>query len=787
MARDKLLDRVYESLVTIIAPVATSNPKSLKPGETVKLLNSTPLGTVLDDRKLRKHRERAGMRIGDGRTIDLLRYAAWLIAQPRAVQPTPAAVASTKAEKYEIKKERERQRNAEKAREGNDIGAEVEAARTQINWDRRKKGSARLRDFFLTYCTGDLENPPSDMHFFVLDTLELCILSGGWFALAMPRGSGKTTMVMAAALWAVLNGHTPFIVIVAAAKDKAEELLERIKREFETNDLLCEDWPEICLPIRALEGIVNRCKGQRYFGERTFIGYKGKEIALPTVPNSVASGAVIRVGGLLGSAVRGPLYKHPDGRSLRPSLCLVDDPQTDASAKSRPQTRKRMNCLTKGATGMCGPGKRMSILVTCTVIEGGDMADQLLDQELNPHFQGQKWQMLKSFPTKIELWKEYYAIVLRNLRIGKGDVKEQNAFYKKHRKAMDEGAEVTWEDRYIKDTELSAIQHAMNIWLRDPEFFASEMQNTPLENESSEAQEWYLKAADLALRVNKVARGRIPLWTSQHLVGHVDVQQRMLFWTAGSVGDGFTMSFPDYGTYPQQPRAHFTYRDAPVPIKRKKGQGIDAALLEALEALIDELFSREWPTENGQTSLKLESLLIDTGYKPELVHKACRRSQYRAMLYPCKGMGQDLRRPLNEWKDVAGEIAGDNWRLVPAAKHGSRLLLYDTNYWKTFLHQRLSTAFGDPANGSCTLFGNKGTDHNLFAEHLTSEEVEWNEKKSCFEFKLPSNKPDNHWLDNGVGCCVAASMKGCKLGVRLNPKRGKRPAPRVRHSQPLNW
>jgi hypothetical protein len=40
----------------------------------VRALNSTPLGEVLNERQLYRHRMRAGFRIGEGRHIDMLRY-----------------------------------------------------------------------------------------------------------------------------------------------------------------------------------------------------------------------------------------------------------------------------------------------------------------------------------------------------------------------------------------------------------------------------------------------------------------------------------------------------------------------------------------------------------------------------------------------------------------------------------------------------------------------------------------------------------------------------------------
>jgi len=52
----------------------------LRPVALVRMLNATPLGTVISDRKVRRHRDLAGFRIGTNRHIDLFRYVAWLVA-----------------------------------------------------------------------------------------------------------------------------------------------------------------------------------------------------------------------------------------------------------------------------------------------------------------------------------------------------------------------------------------------------------------------------------------------------------------------------------------------------------------------------------------------------------------------------------------------------------------------------------------------------------------------------------------------------------------------------------
>lgn len=58
-----------------------NDPRKLMPGEMCRLLNSTPLGEVISERKLYRHRNRAGLRIGVGQHVDLLRYVAWLVQE----------------------------------------------------------------------------------------------------------------------------------------------------------------------------------------------------------------------------------------------------------------------------------------------------------------------------------------------------------------------------------------------------------------------------------------------------------------------------------------------------------------------------------------------------------------------------------------------------------------------------------------------------------------------------------------------------------------------------------
>ena len=123
-------------------------------------------------------------------------------------------------------------------------------------------------------------------------------------------------------------------------------MFDAIKMDLDGYDLLLADFPDAVYPIQALDGIANRCNGQLYKGERTHIGWTAREVVLPTLKpdgwlqnddlrpfvrddgTSKASGAIIKVAGITGR-IRGMKYKRSDGHTVRPSLVVLDDPQTD--------------------------------------------------------------------------------------------------------------------------------------------------------------------------------------------------------------------------------------------------------------------------------------------------------------------------------------------------------------------------------------------------------------------------------------------------------------------------
>jgi len=250
---------------------------------------------------------------------------------------------ATQTAGYEKHKERAAARNKAMSLAGRDIGQLPQV----VDPERKQQAERNFRLFCEQYFPQTFHLAWSPHHLKVIAKIEQAVLRGGLFAMAMPRGSGKTTICECACIWAVLYGHREFVCLIGSDEGHAASMLDSIKTELETNELLMADFPEVVFPIRALDGIANRCSGQLYQGKRTYVSWTAKEIVLPTIPGSKASGAIIKVAGLTGR-IRGMKYKRPDGRTVRPSLVVLDDPQTDESDPGRGKPQADLPAVASG-------------------------------------------------------------------------------------------------------------------------------------------------------------------------------------------------------------------------------------------------------------------------------------------------------------------------------------------------------------------------------------------------------------------------------------------------------
>lgn len=138
-------------------------------------------------------------------------------------------------------------------------------------------------------------------------------------AVVAPRGCGKSTWwFLILPMWAAAHGHRRFAAAFADSGDQSQMHLATFKRELETNELLREDYPELCAPARRRSGGTDSdtqhlliCKNGFIFGAK---GIDAKTLGM-------------KVG------------------KRRPDLLIGDDVEPDESNYSEYQADKRLTTL----------------------------------------------------------------------------------------------------------------------------------------------------------------------------------------------------------------------------------------------------------------------------------------------------------------------------------------------------------------------------------------------------------------------------------------------------------
>jgi hypothetical protein len=655
--------------------------------------------------------------------------------------------------------QRHRRRQAAAAKEQSTEARDIGPIPKVVNPKRRESCRLDLKKYLLTYFRDSFPKPFSDDHLRILADIQQRALEGGLKAIAMPRGSGKTTILLRAMQWVLCYGHRRFGVLVEADEGAAVESMDAIKVEWETNALLLEDFPEIAYPIRCLEGITQRGNAQTTSGARTLIGWKRKELVFPTIAGSVASGATIRCTGILGR-VRGMQRVTSDGKTLRPDFVLVNDPQTDASAMSELENAKREKIIGGALLGLAGPGSRIAGFAAVTVIREGDVADRMLNPKLMPKWHGDRCRLVYDWPTDTDHWKKYFDIRSEEIAEGNDEHPKATKYYRAHRAAMDAGSRAGWPARKF-DHELSAIQHAMDLRFDNPDTFDAEYQNQPRTATITADGIKCLSSDEFCLRVlDTHRRGEVPDWV-EHITLGIDVQETSLWWVVSGIGGDFTGMVLDYGIWPDPGIDYVTLRDIDRTIIRATGiKSSTEALLAAANRLYAERLATEYTRDDG-TVLRLSHTVIDAGYKSEVIY---RFAQSHSHVTPSHGKGVTARsRPWSMEKRKAGERIGYGWRLPPTrGVRAPRYCLVDTNTWKTTMMESWAMEAGAP--GAWYLYRAAPQRHRLFGDNCSAEypTKTAGHGRELYEWAVRPNR-DNHLWDALLLSAVAGSIQGIKV------------------------
>jgi len=629
----------------------------------------------------------------------------------------------------------------EKRRSGRDIGVIPKC----LNRSRRSKCKNNLGKFLKTYMKATFFLAWSNDHLIVLDKMQNSIMYGGLFALAMARGSGKTSLCGGAMIWGICNGWIRYAPIVGSDATSADDILKNIKIEFETNDKLLSDFPEICFPIRQLEGINARAHGQLCNGSLTSIIWTAKKIVFPTIEKSPASGSIIQSAGITGR-IRGMQHKLKTGEIIRPDFVMIDDPQTEESAKSQSQCDAREKIIRAAILGLAGPGKKIAAVMPCTIIEKNDLAYRLLGKE-HPEWLGTIMKLLYKLPDNIDLWEKYKTIWRKCNELEDIQYLKATQFYKENRKAMDIGAVVGWTKRKGKG-ELSALQNVFNTMLRVGDFvFHAEYQNDP---QAARPALYDITPEIIKSRLNGYAKNEVPhnasTITCYGDINHIGINYQIVAWE-----NDFTGYIINYGKYPEGQSVLF---DPNNTHGLSEAQSI-AATIQGFLKLIHE---HNVYTRRGKRVF-LKGIGIDGNYMTTTV---CHKVEAMRGMYPVlvdRARGGKKYRPATKSKLVG--VVRDNCH----REYGNfgEQIVHNSDYWRMNFQKGFLLGPGNP--GSISLYGDKAELHNRIAEEICGESlIDFvdGDVDTHYSWALtPGTR--NDLLDAGVGSMVVANIAGCEF------------------------
>lgn len=569
---------------------------------------------------------------------------------------------------------------------------------------------------------------------------------GGSKSYAAPRGDGKTEVCTAMIVFVMLAGLIDYVVAIAATTKLASDIFKDVKYHFETSPLLSADFPEVCDPIKALEGAPQRAGKQHVDGVLTRIEWKQDRLILPEVDDSPFGGSCMNFYGL-DAAIRGVRI-----RGKRPRLVLVDDPETRESAKSDQQIKDREEMLDRDVAGLGGQEGNVSIVAITTCQNRRSLSWKLTGEDkannkIKPAYEGERFAAIKAWPTNAELWDDY--IAQRKINQNNGDPYGQTAtaLYMANREAMDEGAEVINPGRYDRNItpegepiEISNLQHCYNfISDRGLPSFLAEYQNEPEPEE--ELQTVGLTSGKVMSRTNTLERRELPEECEIVCLG-VDIGKYASHWSQLAFAGNAVGYVTDYGVIE-------TYG---LDVSSSE-QAIERAILASLRNFADELM----------TEVKPLIVLVDSGDYSDAVYEFCRSTG--PPFFPCKGMpGSNFRMPEQSKTKQPFLEAWAHW----IEREQSWLYNVNSWYWKNWVHERFMTdtqTDGVPNDGSLSLFAPRNNkEHLSYAKHIVAEELQSKfEPGKGVKTHWAQVSKNNHWLDATSYACCAAACAGMRL------------------------
>ncbi len=313
-----------------------------------------------------------------------------------------------------------------------------------MSTERRESGRQSIINFCRIYLPHVFTVKPADFHCklaaVLMDAAEKRQFRG---ALASPRGHAKSTVMSGTILWSICYEKEKFIVAISDTISQAEEYVAFLKKELTDNELLRQDFPEVCE------------RGSKIGPPR----WTRTEIVTRNNIKVVALGA--------NQSVRGRRHLH-----VRPSLIVLDDVENDEAVRSGERRNQLFEWFEKVV--LKAGDERTNIMVVGTILHSDSLLARLL--KANGWWR-RKYKALVKLPSNQKLWDFW-----EHLYTGRDAEEDEvvgipcaRSFFKEHQEEMTVDSTVLWPEKV-------PLEMLMETRLRESRAsFNSEMQNDPID------------------------------------------------------------------------------------------------------------------------------------------------------------------------------------------------------------------------------------------------------------------------------------------------------------------
>ena len=649
-----------------------------------------------------------------------------------------------------------------------DIAADLDAALLAVDWKRRHRAERDFLYFLKEYGTSDdptdgafLEFAPvKEMQPIVRDMEQAIGDASIPYHIRVARGIGKTAYTKGGAQWTTATGQRHYVVTVGANDENAGDIIENVFTNMTQNPKFIRDWPEVSIPFLKLGGAYQRAKTQKFHGKPTNAKRSANRIILPTILDPRTGRPFPSSGVILESIGFNAGARGKSKGILRPDLIIFDDLQNDEKAQSEGQVAKMAAKIKKTFMGLGGHRKKVAAIMTSTPIEADDLSETFA---ADPGWKTKTYKLMKSWPKchnpeatpeerkgVRDYWEEYWEIFQAEKAADREPHIAANRFYRKHRKEMDDGAEVLNPRNFDPMTEISGIQHAMNILFRDGlDTFMSEYQMQPPRN----AFAFEITAKLILSRIRRGVPARTIPADTVLTVAATDVNPGYALSTVIIAFDIYLTAFV------------VAYHVTPVKIsERLNDTEFDARLTAALKAHAREIVAQgikidKWGIDAGGRQFPTVTKFVPT-VKAEFGIEAV------AMLGRAgQNWNPNVRSRIRNEKN-ATILCRDNQR--------RKWLAWNADEYKEKAQKAWATETGGA--GGLSIFDGRAN-HYKFAVQIANEKLKAKTKirdrdgRECFAYKWQTKNP--HDYGDCVAMCYAIAGSEGLTGVEdtMKPKK----------------